>query len=163
MDQAATSHWIDLPHGVRVQVRAPDRALIAAANAAAVRQVRHMQGEAAVHRAAGASDRLPDLANPDTLHGVCAAEFIVGLARFGIIAWEGVAGADGRALALTPEGARCLAYSPLGIAFLESYQKLTEAPVIMPADNDAFSAGRHAATPSGRCTAQRQGDTSNEA
>lgn len=98
--------WMDLPHGVRVRVRPLTTAVEGAAAAAAGDAVR---GE----------DFLDDRARTYRL----AMEFAAGLARYGVIEWEGVAGANGEPLALDADTVATLARHPdIGPAFLAQYR-----------------------------------------
>lgn len=80
--------WLDLPHGVRVRCKPFSTAVLSAAKLHAAREI-----EAA--RAANEVDE-------DGLRGLGFAAFVRGLARYTVVEWEGVGGADGEPLPCTP-------------------------------------------------------------
>jgi len=96
LDLKLEPHWLDLGHGVRVQVRPCSSALVMAA-----------QAEAAT---------VEDDASPRSL------VLLKALARLAVIAWEGVGDAEGRPAELTPEAIDALLdLWPLADAFERDY------------------------------------------
>jgi len=83
-------YWLDLPRGVRVEIRPVTTAVMAAAQAAASRRLGAV-------RAAG-----EDL-DPDMARGLAFAFLVKALARHAITAWEGVGDVGGQPLESTPE------------------------------------------------------------
>lgn len=98
-------YWIDLGFGVRVEVRPLTTALYEAASARGRRMARSLAQQQSDALAAGvevdAIDGIGDLRDPDTLAGVSQMLFVQALAVGAIVAWEGVADADGNPAALT--------------------------------------------------------------
>jgi hypothetical protein len=90
LDLPTEPYWIDLPRGVRVEIRPVTTAVMAAAQASAARRL----GAA---RAAAA-----DL-DPDMARGLAFAFLVKAIARHAVTAWEGVGDADGAPLPLSPE------------------------------------------------------------
>lgn len=84
LDLKREAHWLDLGHGVRVQVRPCTTALVMAA------------------RVARRPD--PDLPDAPQALGSRTAGFLKVLGRLAIEAWEGVGDAAGEPTAVTPEG-----------------------------------------------------------
>ena len=82
--------WFDLPRGVRVEIRPVTTAVMAAAQAAALRRL-------GVVRAAG------DDLDPDMARGLAFAFLVKSLARHAVTAWDGVGDAAGQPLELIPE------------------------------------------------------------
>ncbi len=98
--------WLDLPHGVRVQVKP----LTAAVEGAAI-------------AAAGAAVRDREFADDTERTYATANALACGLARYGVVAWEGVAGPDGAPLPVTPDAAAALASHPdMAADFLAKYR-----------------------------------------
>ena len=95
LDLPTTPYWIDLPRGVRVEVKPVTTAIMAAAQAAAARRLGALR----------AAD--PEL-DPDLAKGLAFALLCKGLARHSIVAWEGIGDAKGNPLPLTPEAAERL-------------------------------------------------------
>lgn len=82
--------WLDLPRGVRVEIRPVTTAVMAAAQAAASRRL-------------GAVRAANEDLDPDMAKGLAFAFLVKALARHAVTAWEGVGDASGRPLSLTPE------------------------------------------------------------
>lgn len=122
-EQPAEPYWIDLPWGVRVQVRPLNQVISTAAGAHASRRLAELvAGQAELLALGVAGNDGPDLTDPDIRDGVMRELFTIGLARHGIIAWEGVGNADGTApLDCTPETREAFARSALAGAFLDRY------------------------------------------
>jgi len=85
LDLPAEPYWLDLPRGVRVEIRPVTTAVMAAARAAAARRLAD-----------------PDL-DPDMARGLSFAFLVKTLARHAVTAWEGVGDSAGRPLPLSPE------------------------------------------------------------
>jgi hypothetical protein len=90
LDLPTEPYWLDLPRGVRVEIRPVTTAIMAAAQAAAQRQL------AALREAEADLD-------PDLARGLAFAFLVKALARHAVIAWEGVGDAAGKPLPLSPE------------------------------------------------------------
>ncbi len=90
LDLPTEPYWLDLPRGVRVEIRPVTTAVMAAAQAAASRRL----GAA---RAAGG-----DL-DPDMVRGLAFAFLVKALARHAVTAWDGVGDAAGKPLDLAPQ------------------------------------------------------------
>lgn len=106
LDLKREPHWLDLGHGVRVQVRPCTTALVMAARAD-------------VRAAASATSAVNDIPSAQECR---AAEFLRALGRLAIEAWEGVGDAGGEPAAVTPEGIDALLdLWPLAEAFERLY------------------------------------------
>jgi len=90
LDIPTEPYWIDLPRGVRVEIRPVTTAIVAAAQASAHRRL------AALREADAEID-------PDLERGLAFAFLVKSLARHAVTAWEGVGDADGNPLPLSPE------------------------------------------------------------
>ncbi len=90
LDLPTTPYWLTLPRGVRVEIKPVTTAVMAAAQAAAARNL-------GATRAAE-----PDL-DPDMWRGLAFAFLVKALARHAVTAWEGVGDTAGKALPLSPE------------------------------------------------------------
>lgn len=84
-------YWLDLPGGVRLQVRPLTTAVMAAAEAHAERLIRRLAQDRRDRIEAGLPfDGLPDLDNDDVRMGLARALLARTLGVQGTIAWEGV-------------------------------------------------------------------------
>jgi hypothetical protein len=83
--------WLDLPHGIRVQVKPIDGLVRAAAEASVHRTIREAEAERTdrIEVGAGVAD-LVDLADADMRRAFISLTFAAKLARYGIVAWEGI-------------------------------------------------------------------------
>ena len=90
LDLPPGPYWLDLPRGVRVEIRPVTTALMAAAQAAASRRL-------GVVRAADAE------LDPDLARGLAFAFLVKALARHAVTAWEGIGDTEGKELPLSPE------------------------------------------------------------
>jgi hypothetical protein len=90
LDLPTEPYWVDLPRGVRVEIRPVTTAVMAAAQAAAQRRL------AALREADTEMD-------PDFARGLAFALLVKALARHAVTAWEGVGDAAGKPLPLSPE------------------------------------------------------------
>ena len=88
LDLPAEPYWLDLPRGVRVEIRPVTTAVMAAAQAAAARRL------AAIRIAD------PDL-DPDMSRGLSFAFLVKALARHAVTAWDGIGDAAGKPLPLS--------------------------------------------------------------
>lgn len=116
--------WLELPHGVRVEVEPMTTARATAARNEALRRSSIIRAEAEAAEKAG--QPMDPLAfgggNASALAGLAVEFEIEALARFGIRRWEGIAGDDGQPLAVTPEACVALAqHDELGPAFYAAY------------------------------------------
>lgn len=132
-------HWLDLPHGVRVEVEPLTTAIAAAARNDALRRVAIQIDEArAADKAGQGADPLAfNAGNMTAAEGMATQYEIEALARFGIRSWEGVAGPDGLALPVTPAAVEAFARHPdIGPAFREAYRRSVEA---LAAEGEGFA------------------------
>jgi hypothetical protein len=90
LDLPTEPYWLDLPRGVRVEIRPVTTAVMATAQAAAAR------------RLAAVCIADPDL-DPDMSRGLSFTFLVKALARHAVAAWEGVGDAAGKPLPLSPE------------------------------------------------------------
>jgi hypothetical protein len=98
-------YWLDLPAGVRLQVRPLTTAVMAAAQARAQQAVADLAEQVQARREAALPlDGLPDLEDEAERAGLAQLLLVKALARNAILAWEGVFEAEGEAPApVTPE------------------------------------------------------------
>jgi hypothetical protein len=90
LDLPTEPYWLDLPRGVRVEIRPVTTAVMAAAQAGSARRLGAL-------RAAEA-----DL-DPDMARGLAFAFLVKALARHAVTAWDGIGDTSGQPLDLTPE------------------------------------------------------------
>lgn len=121
LDLPTEPRWLDLPHGVRVLVRPLDAAVQAAAQAYAERICREMLVAQSDAMAAGAALEGFDLSDTDMRTGTIAQLLAIGLARFGIIAWDGVGDENGNPLEMTQASLEAFGRSPLSADFVRAY------------------------------------------
>jgi hypothetical protein len=91
---AGTPRWLDLPHGVRVQVRPVTSAVVAAAQSAGRRRLSALSEE--------------ERADADWLAGLAFATTVAEIARLSILAWEGVQDDAGAPAPVTAEAVEAL-------------------------------------------------------
>ena len=89
LDLPTTPYWLALPRGVRVEIKPVTTAVMAAAQAAAARNLGAMRATE------------PDL-DPDMARGLAFAYLVKALARHAILAWEGIGDTSGKPLPLSP-------------------------------------------------------------
>jgi hypothetical protein len=107
LDLPTEPYWLDLPRGVRVEIRPVTTAVMAAAQAAAQRRL------AALREADTEMD-------PDLARGLAFALLVKALARHAVTAWEGVGDAAGNPLPLSPEAVeRLMDLDEMASAFWE--------------------------------------------
>jgi hypothetical protein len=107
LDLPTEPYWLDLPRGVRVEIRPVTTAVMAAAQAAAQRRLAALR-EADVEM------------DPDLARGLAFALLVKALARHAVTAWEGVGDADGKPLPLSPEAVeRLMDLDEMASAFWE--------------------------------------------
>lgn len=87
--------WINLPQEVRLRIRPITTAVVAAAQAASLREAEEL-------RDSGDPTGL-DLTDPDVAKGLGFALMVKALARYAVLEWEGVGYASGEPLPCTPE------------------------------------------------------------
>ncbi|MCA3382326.1 MAG: hypothetical protein INF65_11190 [Roseomonas sp.] len=90
LDLPSTPYWLTLPRGVRVEIKPVTTAVMAAAQAAAARNLRTLRATE------------PDL-DPDMARGLAFAFLVKALARHAVTAWEGVGDTSGKPLPLSPD------------------------------------------------------------
>ena len=98
--------WLDLPQGVRLQMRPLDAAIVIATRARALRAI-------AERVADHPPEAGPDLANPDMGAAALQTAFAGALAYFGAIAWEGVGDDNDQPAPFTREAAERLGRHPV--------------------------------------------------
>lgn len=116
--------WLELPHGVRVEVEPLTTALATAARNDAMQIVQALRREEEARAAAGQPSDPSGWngANPAFLVGVGMQKEIETLACIGIRRWEGVGGDDGQPLPVTPETCKLFAaHKEMGPAFYDAY------------------------------------------
>lgn len=126
LDISAEPYWIDLPMGVRVRVRPLTAQVLATAQAAAAAHLREMDARAEDLREAGldATIGLDNLADPAVRRGVATVATVRGLARYGVMDWEGVGGDGDVAMPCTPDNAaRLVEHAIMMQPFLDAYTK----------------------------------------
>ncbi len=90
LDLPIDPYWIDLPRGVRIQIRPVTTAVMAAAQAGSARRL-------------GAARAAEEGLDPDMIRGLAFAFLVKALARHAVIGWEGVGDTAGEPLAASPE------------------------------------------------------------
>jgi hypothetical protein len=142
--------WLDLPAGVRLQVRPLTTAVMAAALARAQQAVAELAEQVRAHREAGLPlEGLPDLEDEAERAGLAQLLLVKALARHAILAWEGVLAAEGEAPApVTPEtvGDLIEGYWVVADAFLRHYTApidalLSEGNAFRPSPPGTSAAG----------------------
>lgn len=119
LDIPTEARWIDLPDGVRVLVKPLDGIVITAARNHAVTMIRKLADKRAELEAANVpTDSVPDVSDEALRVAMIEFEFARGLARYGIINFEGVGDQNGDALPFTRARAEALAVHP---AMMESF------------------------------------------
>lgn len=118
---APEPYWLDLPQSVRVQVRPLTAAVMGAAQSYAERIIRERILQQAEILGFGAPIDGPDYRDTDVRAGAVSEELAVGLARFGIIAWEGVGDEAGTPLPLSDAARAAFGRSELSGEFLKAY------------------------------------------
>jgi hypothetical protein len=124
LDVPTEPFWLDFPkHGVRVQVRPLTLAISAAIDSYARQEIAGLARERMERLASGAPlDDLPDWNDPHVRAGHTQDLVAVGMARYGIIAWDGVGDAQGAALPVTPDYAAAFARQ-MGQEFIVAYER----------------------------------------
>lgn len=143
--------WLDLPMGVRVQVRPYRAAILNAARVYAGRVLEALAKAEADRREAGLPPSPDDagLDDPDMRAGLSEMLVHKGIARHAIIAWEGVGGEA------SPENFGRLMESPVFAGpFMDKYLALrtildAEGNASAPAPNGTSAAGAPIATAAG--------------
>ena len=113
--------WVDLPQGVRVQVRPVSLAQQAAMESHAARRLAELRQQIAERDKIGAPrDGLPDLDDADISRGLATAYVAEGFAKACIMGWEGVGDAEGNPAPCTAANLAAFAASDLARAFLDA-------------------------------------------
>lgn len=118
--------WLELPLGIRVEVRPLTTALVEAAAAEALKRIVAMKMEASDAEKAGQplDSTAFNGANSSALDGMWNQYRAEALARYGVIRWEGIAGTDGAPLPVTPASIEAFAAHPvLAKHFVERYSQ----------------------------------------
>lgn len=124
------ARWLELPYGVKVEVRPLTTALVNAARAEALKRLAMQQVEA--EAAAKAGQPLDSTAfnasNPSALDGLFRQYQIEALARYGITRWEGVSDQAGQPLPVDAASVEAFAAHPeMSSAFDAAYAVDTTA------------------------------------
>ena len=118
--------WLEMPHGVRVEVEPLTTARATAARNEALKRAGALRSEVeAAEKAGQPMDALGfNAASSAALAGLTMEYEIEALARFGITRWEGINGEDGHPLPVTPAACEAFAqHDELGIAFWAAYTR----------------------------------------
>lgn len=144
LDAPTEPFWLEFPqHEVRVQVRPLSLAIIAAIDSYARGQVAEAARDRLDRIASGApTNDLPDWDDADVRAGYTRELTLIGLARFGIVAWEGVGDAGGNPVPVTRATATAFARQ-LGDAFALEYERQLAA---LDAEGNASGAARRGAS-----------------
>ncbi|MDQ1078009.1 hypothetical protein [Pseudoroseomonas cervicalis] len=120
--------WLELSHGIRVEVRPLTTAIVEAAAAEALKRVAAIQVEAQAAEKAGQplDSTAFNGANSSALDGMWNQHRAEALARYGIIRWEGLAGDDGGPLPVSPAAIEAFAAHPV---LAKEFIKLYAQPV----------------------------------
>lgn len=144
LHQPTEPFWVEFPDlGVRLQLRPLTLATNASIDSYVRRCVADLARDHIDRVATGAPlDGLPDWTDTDVRAGHTRELLAVALARFGIVAWEGVGDLDGEPLPLTAATAEAFARH-LGDRFITEYQSGLAALVT---EGNASGAGRNGAS-----------------
>lgn len=108
LDIPTDPYWINLPRGVRVQIKPVTTAIMAAAQSASARRLGAVR--------AATTDLDPDLAR-----GLAFAFLVKALACHAVLAWEGIGDQEGNALPLSQEALdRLMDLDDIAAAFWDS-------------------------------------------
>ncbi len=122
LDLPRTPYWLALPRGVRVEIKPVTTAVMAAAQAAAARNLGALRATE------------PDL-DPDLSRGLAFAFLVKALARHAVTAWEGVGDTVGKPLPLSPEAIeRLMDLDDIAAAF---WDRATAPVVTVAAEGNA--------------------------
>lgn len=154
LDLPTQPYWLALPNGVRVKVRPLTGMVVAAAQNAAQKEAARIMLDRVERIAAGApTDGLLDLDDESLKAGFIQVELARGLARYGMLEWDGVGTADGSdAAPFSTSGAERLATHPQMMeAFLAAYftpvgRLDAEGNALPPTPNGSTAAGGTTAT-----------------
>lgn len=122
----AQPRWLELPHGVRIEVEPLTTARATAARNEALKRAAALRAEIEAAKKAGVTaDAVAfGAANASALAGLTMEFEIEALARFGIRRWENIVGEDGQPLPVTPAACEALAqHEVLGVAFWSAYRE----------------------------------------
>lgn len=139
--------WLDLPHGVRLRVRALTSAVYQTAWQKALAHVRELvEHQLAIREAGGRVEDLPDLEDDEAQHGLAQVYLCKGLAEAAIIEWENVIGPDDQPAPVTRENIwdafddHLIADTFLERYVKQHYERLAEGNASAPSPN-GISAG----------------------
>ncbi|WP_316979963.1 hypothetical protein [Shumkonia mesophila] len=158
LDIPKKPYWLEgMPHGLRLFVRPLTTAIYEAARGRGMRLARQLCEEhAEVSAAGGIIEGLPDLTDGDAVAGLSQFLYAQALARFAILAWEGVLDASGEAAEVTENAVNeLMMIADVAEAFLVAYTRPVAAVVSegngsRPSPNGTSAAGR--ATAKGAAT-----------
>lgn len=120
------TRWLELPHGVRVEVRPLTTAIVEAADSEALKRVALIQVEATAAEKAGQPLEKGGFngSNSSAMDGLWNQYRVEALGRYGITRWEGVHGPDGQLLPLNPQAIEAFAAHPtMAREFVRAYKK----------------------------------------
>jgi hypothetical protein len=138
LDLPTEPYWLDLPRGVRVEIKPVTTAVMAAAQAAASRRV----GAARAEAGDGGID-------PDMAKGLAFAFLVKALARHSVVAWEGVGDRNGSPLDPTPESVeRLMDLDDMAAAFWDGATTPVAAVAVEGNGSAPAPSGTSAAGPS---------------
>jgi len=141
-------YWLDLPAGVRVQVRPFSTAIMSAAQSSVIKQI------IALRELRATDATVPNVDDDEVRAGLSEALIIKALARGAIIAWEGV---------MQPESDEAATVSEqtvndlMDIWFIaqEFWKQYTESLSLLQSEGNALRPVPHGTTGAGRAIATR--------
>jgi len=146
--------WLELPMGVRVEVRPLTTAIVEAAASEALKRVALLQVEASVAEKAGQPYDKGGFngANSSAMDGLWNQYRAEALARYGVNRWEGVGGPDGNPLPPSPQAIEAFAAHP---ALAREFVRLYAQPVAeIVSEGNGLGAGFASPTPEETNTAE---------
>lgn len=150
-------HWLDMPQGVRVQVRPLTTAVSEAAFADALERIRpvKMAADDAAKAGTPMASNEPNGSNAAWLQGLQWQYLVDALARYGILAWEGIGDELGDPLPVTPAACEAFAAHPdMGREFYRLYRVEVDAVEAEGNGSAPSASGDTAGAPSNVPTAQ---------
>lgn len=123
LDAPTEARWLDLPQGVRVLVKPLDGLVVTAARVHARQMIMRLHAAYMERVEVNApTDGMADVTDDAMREAMIQFEFARGLARYGIIDWDGVGKTADDPLPFTTKGAEALAVHPdIREAFVEAY------------------------------------------
>jgi hypothetical protein len=136
--------WLELPFGVKVEVRPASTGIVEAARSEATKRVAMLQVEAQASEKAGQPLEKTAFngANAQALDGLWQQYWCEALARYGIVRWEGVGDTAGAAQTVTAAAIEAFASHPvLSKAFLAAYNDAAAGVAVEGNASAPISAG----------------------